>query len=327
MLGLRKTTLFHRSCFLLGRAKHRQAAPRHVALKSTTAAFSESDNSRHGVFFSVDELPVTGQPANQRNSAETLRAAVAGWRNEYKSLGALTPEQHAQFFDKGWVIVKDVVPKEVVSSAIKDVEGLVDDLAERLHKLGKIEDKYEDAGFEQRLTKIEAQSPHANVLLHKNGVLPKGIQDVWSSPNLIAMAAQLLGESSEICGHPVWNLRCKTPENLSEGQATVPWHQDNAYLDEECWDKLQVTAWVPLVGCFEQSESYRMTLKSQDQLKLTETTTTRVGVGGHKHAERLHASSGGGSQCGRDGKPRLLRRGHVVHGSHSGGARGDAGVR
>jgi len=48
-------------------------------------------------------------------------------------------------------------------------------------------------------------------------------------------------------GHPVWNLRCKTPENTSLGQATVPWHQDNAYLDEECWDKLMVTAWVPLV--------------------------------------------------------------------------------
>ena len=71
----------------------------------------------------------------------------------------------------------------------------------------------------------------------------------------------------DIMGHPVWNLRCKTPERLSAGQATVPWHQDNSYLDEECWDKLQaiaaqgpqggpprdpalpqVTAWVPLVN-------------------------------------------------------------------------------
>ena len=37
------------------------------------------------------------------------------------------------------------------------------------------------------------------------------------------------------------------PPTTPTGQATVPWHQDNSYLDEECWDKLQVTAWVPLI--------------------------------------------------------------------------------
>jgi len=70
---------------------------------------------------------------------------------------------------------------------------------------------------------------------------------VWAHPQLMAVAQQLLGPHSDIVGHPVWNLRCKTPERLSQGQATVPWHQDNAYLGEESWDKLQLTAWVPLV--------------------------------------------------------------------------------
>ena len=81
------------------------------------------------------------------------------------------------------------------------------------------------------------------------GVLPVGIQRVWSHPTLMGVARQLLDPDGEtgIAGHPVWNLRCKTPEQLSHGQATVPWHQDNAYLDEESWATLQVTAWVPLV--------------------------------------------------------------------------------
>jgi len=65
---------------------------------------------------------------------------------------------------------------------------------------------------------------------------------------MLRVAEQILGGDVDIMGHPVWNLRCKTPERLSAGQATVPWHQDNSYLDEECWDKLQVTAWVPLVN-------------------------------------------------------------------------------
>ena len=45
-------------------------------------------------------------------------------------------------------------------------------------------------------------------------------------------------------GHPVWNLRTKTPQNE---QATVPWHQDNAYLDSSALHTLQPTAWIPLI--------------------------------------------------------------------------------
>lgn len=135
-----------------------------------------------------------------------------------------------------------------MEEAISSVEQLVDDVAQRLHSKGKIHDTCDDASFDQRLIRLEEQFKHTSVLLHKNGVLPQGIQQVWAHPQLMAIATQILGSDRDIMGHPVWNLRCKTPENLSLGQATVPWHQDNAYLDEECWDKLQVTAWVPLVN-------------------------------------------------------------------------------
>ena len=62
-------------------------------------------------------------------------------------------------------------------------------------------------------------------------------------------------------GHPVWNLRTKTPNNE---QTTVPWHQDNAYLDPSALHTLQPTAWVPLIdanvenGCMQASWLGRM---------------------------------------------------------------------
>jgi len=62
-------------------------------------------------------------------------------------------------------------------------------------------------------------------------------------------------------GHPVWNLRTKTPNNE---QTTVPWHQDNAYLDPSALHTLQPTAWVPLIdatvenGCMQASWGERM---------------------------------------------------------------------
>eukprot|EP00746_Dinoflagellata_sp_MGD_P167190 gnl/MRDRNA2_/MRDRNA2_97624_c0_seq1.p1 gnl/MRDRNA2_/MRDRNA2_97624_c0~~gnl/MRDRNA2_/MRDRNA2_97624_c0_seq1.p1 ORF type:complete len:423 (+),score=74.57 gnl/MRDRNA2_/MRDRNA2_97624_c0_seq1:96-1364(+) len=201
---------------------------------------------RRGVFFNVDQLPTTGKPANRRSEPAQLQKTVESWRRPW-SPGPLTPQQLDQYFSEGWVIVDKILPKQVMEDAIRSVEHLVDDVAQTLYSKGKIHDMCKDASFEHRLIRLEEQFKHANVLLHKKGVLPSGIQQVWGHPQLMAIASQILGSESDIMGHPVWNLRCKTPENLSMGQATVPWHQDNAYLDEECWDKLQVTAWVPLV--------------------------------------------------------------------------------
>lgn len=205
-----------------------------------------SEDARHGVFFKPDEFPGTGKIANQKLTVSELEQKVSEWRTAY-SPGPLTAKQHAQFFDDGFVVLPSLLPADVLQNAVRSVEKLVDDLAEKLHAAGKISAKHADAGFMQRLVRIEEEFPHASVLLHKNGVLPPGIQTVWSHSSLMSVAEQLLGPDGSIGGHPVWNLRCKTPEAASLGQATVPWHQDNAYMDEESWGELQLTAWVPLV--------------------------------------------------------------------------------
>lgn len=242
---------------LLSRSRGHLAAASWVRLSQTSRCFSSSLQSsfqaeapqvvdRKGVFFNLEELPVTGKPANSRTEVAQLQTTVASWKRPW-SPGPLSPEQLDQYFTEGWVIASDILPHDIVKEAIRSVELLVDDVAQRLYSKGKILDICKDASFHDRLIRLEEQFKHTNVLLHKNGVLPQGIQQVWAHPQLMAIAHQILGPDSDIMGHPVWNLRCKTPEKLSLGQATVPWHQDNAYLDEECWDKLQVTAWVPLV--------------------------------------------------------------------------------
>ena len=262
----------------------RPASPPSMLMLLLAAAHGSSQDNcaaREGVFFSNEAFPGTpGKLANERSSAEDLKQRVAAWTTEYQPIGALTAEQHRQFFEDGFVIVPKLVPHEVLDRAVASVEALVDNLAEKLLAGGKITNTHKGAGFQERLVLIEEEFPHANVLLHKNGVLPEGIQQVWGHPvrraaqtactflshdvacrpeqchmydchlrlqALMDVAQQLLGTDVDIAGHPVWNLRCKTPERLSNGQATVPWHQDNAYLDEESWATLQVTAWVPLV--------------------------------------------------------------------------------
>ncbi len=96
----------------------------------------------------------------------------------------------------------------------------VDALVNKLYEAGKIKDKCGDADLFHRITMIDKQFPGAAVLLQKLGYLPQSFRDLWTNERLLNVIEQLIGP--DIAGHPVWNLRVKTPRNE---QSTVPWHQ------------------------------------------------------------------------------------------------------
>ena len=159
-----------------------------------------------------------------------------------KKTGQLEKWQVDQFFEKGFVLVPNFFTQEELDPVKNAISELVDGLANKLFAAGKIDDKCENAGFYQRLILLEKQFPGTAVLLHKLGILPPAFQALWSNERLLNVMEQFIGP--DIAGHPVWNLRTKTPRNE---QVTVPWHQDNAYLDETCLHTLQPTAWIPLL--------------------------------------------------------------------------------
>jgi len=172
----------------------------------------------------------------------------------------LSEEQLKQYHADGFLIVHNVFTKQELEPLQAEVDQLVDDLARRLKKAGKITNLHEDKGFYHRLTALEADFPGAAVLIHIGGILKPALAGVWSSPNLLDMVEQIIGP--EILGHPVWNLRSKTPTNPL---ATVPWHQDTAYLVAGAEHTFQPTAWIPLIDADAQNG------------------TLQVLKGGHKH--------------------------------------------
>lgn len=96
---------------------------------------------------------------------------------------------------------------------------------------------------------LENQFPGANILLFKIvDHLPVPFQQLWENERLLNVVEQFLGP--DIAGHPVWNLRTKTPCNE---EVTVPWHQDNAYLEPSCLATLQATAWIPLLDATKEN--------------------------------------------------------------------------
>ncbi|XP_067938756.1 uncharacterized protein [Watersipora subatra] len=169
-----------------------------------------------------------------------------------KKIGQLTEEQVDEYFREGVVLIEDYFDIAELEAVKEDIEKLVDYLADRLYAEGKIKSKYAEFGFYERLTKINHDYKGANVILHKLGIMPQSIRDLWSSDRLCNAVEQLIGP--DIGGHPVWNLRTKTPQDEA---TTVPWHQDSAYLDSSSYDKHQVCAWIPLLdatasnGCME----------------------------------------------------------------------------
>ncbi|XP_071493910.1 phytanoyl-CoA dioxygenase domain-containing protein 1 homolog [Diadema antillarum] len=156
--------------------------------------------------------------------------------------GQLTAQQLKQYFDEGFVVVPNFFKPEDLDPVREGVKYLVNQLVNKLYDAGKIKDKHEDVGLFQRFTLIEKQFPGAGVLMHKAGILPQSFRDLWSHDHLLNVMEQLIGPN--IAGHPVWNLRVKTPQNE---ESVVPWHQDNAYLDPNALNVLQPTAWIPLL--------------------------------------------------------------------------------
>ncbi|HEY8665674.1 MAG TPA: phytanoyl-CoA dioxygenase family protein [Tepidisphaeraceae bacterium] len=154
----------------------------------------------------------------------------------------LTDQQLKQYHDDGFLILPKFFAREELQPVMNWVDTLVDDLANRLFKAGKIKDKHERAGFYERLTLLDRDFPGAAVLIHINGVLGEPLANLWSTSRLLDIIQQILGP--DIAGHPVWNLRAKTPINPL---ATVPWHQDTAYLIPGAENTFQPTAWIPLI--------------------------------------------------------------------------------
>ncbi|KAK7484969.1 hypothetical protein BaRGS_00023747 [Batillaria attramentaria] len=169
-------------------------------------------------------------------------------QSEEKKPGQLPDHMIKQFFEQGYVIVDSFFKKEELDACREAIEVLVDDLANMLYTGGKIKSLYKQYGLFERLTHIEREFPGANIILHKQGKLPQAFRDLWSNSRLLNVVEQLIGP--EIMGHPVWNLRTKTPQNEA---TTVPWHQDCAYLDNRSYEVLQPTSWIPLLDANEKN--------------------------------------------------------------------------
>lgn len=186
---------------------------------------------------------------------------------DYYRSGELSQGEFNQFFSDGFIIRRNIIPQKLLDDVDSDLDKIVDGIANRLYEAGKIKNLYKDKTHKQRLAYLEKEFKDISVLVHKNGVLPKSMQELWSDRRLLNICQQLLGPKADIGGHPVWNVRSKVPKN---DRSTVPFHQDNAYVSKDCWHTLTVTAWIPLVDVNEKNGCLQVIKTAQNSGRTVE---------------------------------------------------------
>ena len=154
----------------------------------------------------------------------------------------ISKQQIEQYNEEGYTIVEDVFSADELKPILNEFEEIVNNFAEEAFAAGKISNKHEDKNVFKKLANLEKDFPGSSVLIHHKGELKPELAKLWGSKKLLDMVENWVGK--DISGHPVWNIRSKTPQTV---RMTVPWHQDSAYLKEGAEKTNQPAAWIPFL--------------------------------------------------------------------------------
>ena len=141
----------------------------------------------------------------------------------------ISTAQIDQYNKEGFTIVENVFTQDELQPVLDEFEQIVDTFAESAFSASKISNKHSDKNVFKRLAALENDFKGSSVLIHHKGELKPALANLWGSNKLLDMVEHWVGK--DISGHPVWNIRSKTPQTV---RMTVPWHQDSAYLKECC---------------------------------------------------------------------------------------------
>jgi len=207
--------------------------------------------------FSAITSTITSTPAKKQKIAE-----YKWWKEvpDYYTKGKLTKQEFEHFFTEGYVLKENLLDVNLLDQCLDDLNIIVDKIAYSLQKEGKIKNIYQNRKLDDRVKLLEKDYPNFSVIMHKYGILQPGYEKIWGSEPLLDAVGQILGPETDIGGNPIWNHRIKLPNN---SQSIVPFHQDNAYFDEACWEHLIVVAWIPLINTNADNGTLQVLKKGQ----------------------------------------------------------------
>ena len=172
---------------------------------------------------------------------------------------SLTPEQHAEYDDRGVVVARGILERDDLQPVIDEISGFIDSRARELRIAGKIEQLHEEEPFDRRFGLLARQCGEVAQgmdIMHRRG--PAMFEFLFND-NLLDAVESIVGP--EITCSPIQHIRPKPPATGdgegADGFDVVPWHQDAGVMMEEAEETNIVTCWLPLgdatreMGCLQ----------------------------------------------------------------------------
>jgi phytanoyl-CoA hydroxylase len=155
---------------------------------------------------------------------------------------ALAPNLATQFDEQGYLILRNFLTPQQLTSARAAINELVDRYADKEMAAGKLSSRMSDLPFETRLLRMyEANMTDAPVILRSELHLA-GLFDLFFNARLLDIAEQFLGGEMRL--YPNYSIRPKYPDFAA---TEVLWHQDGGYTEGQVEMLRMVNVWAPFV--------------------------------------------------------------------------------
>lgn len=161
-----------------------------------------------------------------------------------------------RFDEDGYVIVRNLMPLEIMNNAQTAIERLVAELAEERVATGRIPHSFKEEPFARRFKKIYENEPEAGPIQFTNQLHQSELYDLYSYPPILDLVQSYLGDEIRLL---VYVVRMRA---FRHQKYQSLWHQDAGYLgagrgqseySDEAYAQLRyVNCWTP----FQQVNTY-----------------------------------------------------------------------
>jgi phytanoyl-CoA hydroxylase len=202
------------------------------------------------------------------------------------------------FERQGYLVVEDVLdPKEVLDPVVAEYEGVLDELADRWVREGRIKSAHRDLPFPKRFAAILNEAgPDAKMMSFFDIALPfAGVSEetpihlgpevfrLLTNPRLRDVVEQFVG--GEIYSNPIQHTRIKPPEREVPEElrgnsllARTDWHQDRGVHLPEADQTQMLTVWLPVTDATEENGCLCCIPGSHREGLVTHCTTAGLGI-------------------------------------------------
>ncbi|ABG30373.1 phytanoyl-CoA dioxygenase [Roseobacter denitrificans] len=205
----------------------------------------------------------------------------------------LTPEQIETFETRGYLVVPDVIPTDVLNRVKTEYAARLDDLYTGWFEQGRVSTPPGRLDFWGKL--IEAYRAKCDWFQPLDISLPgdkikadtpfhfgPAVFDLLREPRLLDVVESLLGP--ELTSNPIQHVRLKPPatdlqsDEIRAHITATDWHQDRAVALEEADETRMVTVWIAVTDATIENGCLQVQAKSPDQGILPHCARTQTGI-------------------------------------------------